>query len=48
MPLLDLKLTGLASVNTNQGLTNEILRSYDVPCLDDDEEDAMGAGARCG
>jgi hypothetical protein len=25
-----------------------MLRSYDVPYLDDDEEDAMGAGARCG
>jgi hypothetical protein len=25
-----------------------MLRSYSVLCLDDDEEDAMGAGARCG
>jgi hypothetical protein len=35
-------------VNANRGLTNEMLRSYGVPCLDDDEEDAMAAGARCG
>jgi hypothetical protein len=25
-----------------------MFRSYDLRCLDDDEEDAMGAGARCG
>jgi hypothetical protein len=48
MSLLDLRLTGSARINTNRGLTNEMLRSYGVPCVDDDEEDAMGAGARCG
>jgi hypothetical protein len=39
---------GPARVNANRGLTNEMLRSYGVPCLDDDEEDAMAVGARCG
>jgi hypothetical protein len=48
MPLLGLSTTGSARVNVNQGLTNKMLRSYGVPCLDDDEEDAMAAGARCG
>jgi hypothetical protein len=46
--LLDLSFTGSVRVNANWGLTNEMLRSYDVPWLDDNEEDAMGAGARCG
>jgi hypothetical protein len=48
MPLLDLRLTGSARVNANWGLTNERLRSYGISCLDDDEEDVMGAGSRCG
>jgi hypothetical protein len=46
--VLGLSTTGSARVNVNQGLTNKMLRSYGVPCLDDDEEDAMAAGARCG
>jgi hypothetical protein len=39
---------GSARVNANRGLTNEMIRFYGVPCLDDDEEDAVAAGARCG
>jgi hypothetical protein len=48
IPLLYLRLMRSVRVNTNRGLTNEMLRSYGVPYLDDDEEDAMGVGARCG
>jgi hypothetical protein len=49
IPLLDLRTTGSARVNANRGLTNEMLRSYVVPCfLGDEEEDAMAAGTRCG
>jgi hypothetical protein len=43
-----LRTTESVRVNANWGLTNEMLRSYGVPCLDDDEKDAMTAGAWCG
>jgi hypothetical protein len=32
-------------VNANHGLTNEMLISYDIPCLDDDEGATMGVNS---
>jgi hypothetical protein len=39
---------GSVRVNANQDLTNEMFRSYGVPCfLGDEEKDVMAFAARC-
>jgi hypothetical protein len=36
---------GSVMVNVNWGLTNEMLISYGVPCLEDDEGAVMGVNS---
>jgi hypothetical protein len=36
---------GSVMINVNWSLTNEMLISYDVPCLEDDEGATMGVNS---